>query len=553
MEALAIGSREPLNVPDIVQSVAAGASDPMLVVGVDTRVLYANPAAERLLGTTCEQLHGVTIEHRVRGASEIIERACRRRFSPPLDTSDRGWTGARPALRLDGPGELPVDLRVSTVGAAHELFVCLSIRPQHGSPQTALPGRREVAAAIEAGAAEGPVGLVVIDIDHFELINESLGRASGDRLLAEVGSVIDACARGGELAARLEADRFALVARGNRSELLACGERLLESIRAHRWSIDGSAVRLTASAGICSASPAEPQGEQTVTGAEAALREAKLSGRDRCAEREALCRDRGPATIDCIDRIRTGIEAGALTAHFQPILDLNSGGISHYELLARMTDEHGELIQPSEFVPIAERMGLIGMIDRWAIRTAVETLAGWPDEPGAPRIAVNASGRSVGSPELLECLHEELARHGVSPDRLIIEVTETAAISSIEDAAAFGDELRALGVGFALDDFGAGFGTFYYLKHLPLDQVKIDGEFIRGIAHSASDQLFVKALVDMARALGVKAVGEYVDDQAALDCLREIGIDYAQGFHIGRPAPLDGHRPGHDHLAATAR
>jgi diguanylate cyclase (GGDEF)-like protein len=553
LPALAIGSQEPLNVPEIVQSVAAGASDPMLVVGADTRILYANAAAERLLGASSTELHQVPVERHLHGASSVVKRSCLRRFSPPLDTADRNWSGERPALRIDGARETPVDLRVSTVGAAHELYVCLSIRPRDGVGQRDLPGRDEVARAIEHGLLPGPLGLIVIDIDHFELINESLGRECGDRLLAEFGCLIDECAGDGELAARLEADRYALVVGGAEADLRARGEWVLEAIRGQRWSIDGTTVRLTASAGVCGAGNGELAGEQTVTNAEAALREAKLRGRDRCIEREAVCREQALATIDWIDRIRTGIESGALIAHYQPILDLNTGRISHYELLARMIDERGELIQPSEFVPIAERMGLIGMIDRWAIRTAVEALAGWPDGPGAPRIAVNASGRSVGSPELLGCLQEELARHGVSPDRLIIEVTETAAISSIEDAAAFGDELRALGVGFALDDFGAGFGTFYYLKHLPLDQVKIDGEFIRGIAHSASDQLFVKALVGMARALGVKAVGEFVDDQAALDCLREIGIDYAQGFHIGRPAPLHAHQPVRGPLPAAAR
>lgn len=552
MPARAISSLE-LSLPEIVQSVAAGASDPMLVVGSDALILYANAAAERLLGQTSEELHRVRVERRLRGASEIVRRACVRRFSPPLDTADRNWTGERPTLRVGVDRELPVELRVSTVGAEHELFACLSIRSPRQAGLTELHDRRALTAAIEADGPEGPGGLVVVDIDHFELINESLGRACGDRLLAEIGRVIGEHAGAGELAAHLEADRFALALSGTRADVLARGHQVLEAIRARQWNIDGSAVRLTASAGVCTAVAGAADGELAVSTAESALREAKQGGRDRCIEREALCREQALATIDCMDRIRTGVEGGALTAHFQPILDLNTGEISHYELLARMTDEDGGLILPSEFVPIAERMGLIGIIDRWALRTAVETLAGWPDGPGAPKIAVNASGRSVGSPELLNCLHDELARHGVSPERLIIEVTETAAINSIEDAAAFGDELRALGVGFALDDFGAGFGTFYYLKHLPIDQVKIDGEFIRGIAHSASDQLFVRALVGMAQALGVKAVGEFVDDQAALDCLREIGIDYAQGFHIGRPAPLHAHQSGHRPLPTAAQ
>ena len=535
MVVLTVGSAEP-KAPSIVESVAAGASDPMLVLGSEARILYANAAAESLFGEPATALAGTPIGTLLRGATEAIVEACSRRFSPVVDTTNP-LGGERPMLTLKGAPPRPVDVRISPVGAEGEMFACVSIRA--GADDPGLAGRSDLAKALEASGPAGPLaaGLAVFDVDHFELVNESLGRAGGNRLLSELGELIRSLATGDELAARLEADRFALVV-GAGTDVGDRAEQILEAIRAQRWQIGDSVFRLTASAGACAVAAGRQSGEQTILNAETALRGAKQAGRDRCQKGHEATRAEALLTIGWTDRIRSAIEDGALIPHFQPILDLHSGRVSHYELLARIREPGGGLIQPDTFIPVAERLGMIGVIDRWAIRTATETLAAWGDRPGAPRIAVNASGRSVGSAQLMSCLQEELWRHGVDAGRLIVEVTETAAIGSIKDAESFGDELRALGVGFALDDFGAGFGTFYYLKHLPLDQVKIDGEFIRGVARSASDQVFVKALVDMAGGLGIRTVAEFVADQATLEVVRDLGIDYAQGFHIGRPTGL---------------
>ena len=262
--------------------------------------------------------------------------------------------------------------------------------------------------------------------------------------------------------------------------------------------------------------------------------------------------DPGPDPLDvaAIPALLLGGVNGGLIAHFQPILEIGTGRISHLELLARLRDTDGSLVEPGIFIPVAERLGMVGWIDRWAVRTALHTLSRWRANPGGPRIAVNASGRSVGSPQLIDCVHESLRRTGLDGSRLVIEVTETAAIGSIESAAEFGEELQRLGVGFSLDDFGTGFGTFYYLKHLPLDQVKIDGEFIREIVSSPSDQAFVTSLVAMAQGRNVKTVAEFVADEEVLSCVRALGIDYAQGFLIGRPQPLV---PGPDAPGGLAR
>jgi EAL domain-containing protein (putative c-di-GMP-specific phosphodiesterase class I) len=196
----------------------------------------------------------------------------------------------------------------------------------------------------------------------------------------------------------------------------------------------------------------------------------------------------------------------------------------------------GEVIAPAEFIETAEHFGLIVELDRWVIRAAIQQLAA--DEDGAYCLELNLSGRSLGDPGLPELIEGELAATGADPGRLVFEITETAAIANIDHARAFAERLRRLGCSFALDDFGAGFSSFYYLKHLPLDYVKIDGDFIRNLAGSVTDQLVVKSIVEIARAMGIKTVAECVENAETVELLRARGVDYSQGYHHGRPEPM---------------
>jgi EAL domain-containing protein (putative c-di-GMP-specific phosphodiesterase class I) len=225
--------------------------------------------------------------------------------------------------------------------------------------------------------------------------------------------------------------------------------------------------------------------------------------------------------------------------HAQPIVDLASGGVGQYELLLRMVDLDGALIAPDAFLPVAERFHLIGEVDRWVVRRALAMLAEVSAAGHDITIEVNLSGRSTGDPELLALIERELRATGVDPARLIFEITETTAIANIPAAQEFAARLAELGCRFALDDFGAGFGSFYYLKHLPFDYLKIDGEFVRQCASDATDQLVIGAVVDIARGLGKRTIAEQAGDEATLAMLRELGVDQAQGFFLGRAAPLD--------------
>ncbi|HEY7891667.1 MAG TPA: EAL domain-containing protein [Solirubrobacteraceae bacterium] len=261
-----------------------------------------------------------------------------------------------------------------------------------------------------------------------------------------------------------------------------------------------------------------------------------------------ICSVAGLERRPWLSRLRRAIREERFTLHYQPIVSLQSGEITHHEALVRLADEpDGSLVAPARFLPAAERYSLVGEIDRLVVSQALARIGKMRPRPllapralpcsGADelRVAVNLSALSVTDPGMLAHIEGELVRHRVDADRLIVEVTETAAISDMACARDFCAGVRALGARVALDDFGAGFGSFHYLKHLPFDYLKIDGEFIRKLTSSTADQLVVEALVGVARGMGKQTIAEFVKDQRTVSLLRELGVDYAQGFQIGRP------------------
>jgi EAL domain-containing protein (putative c-di-GMP-specific phosphodiesterase class I) len=217
-------------------------------------------------------------------------------------------------------------------------------------------------------------------------------------------------------------------------------------------------------------------------------------------------------------------------------MDLRTGAITKYEALLRMIGDDGSLIPPATFLYVAERFDQIHAIDRWVIERTVALLGHLPPHQS---IEVNLSGRSLGDPGLAAHIRDVIADRGADPDRLIFEITETAAIANIHRAREFAEELTALGCHFALDDFGAGFGSFYYLKYLPFDYLKIDGEFIKNCTDSRTDQLVIQACVQLARGLGKQTIAEFVENAELLRFVRALGVDHAQGYEIARPVPAD--------------
>jgi EAL domain-containing protein (putative c-di-GMP-specific phosphodiesterase class I) len=253
-----------------------------------------------------------------------------------------------------------------------------------------------------------------------------------------------------------------------------------------------------------------------------------------------LCSPAGLHRRPWLARLRRALAADRFVLHYQPIVSLQDRSVSHYEALVRLADERGgHLITPASFLPAAERYGLIRDIDRMVLGKVVALMGAERGEHRV-RIAVNLSAVSLSDGGLLSYIARQLDQHEVEPSRLVVEVTETASISDMARAKAFCAGVQALGCAVALDDFGAGFGSFAYLKNLPFRYLKIDGEFIRGLPDSPNDQLVVKALVGVVRGMGRSTIAEFVGDQATLALLADFGVDYAQGFLLGRPHPVMG-------------
>ncbi len=245
----------------------------------------------------------------------------------------------------------------------------------------------------------------------------------------------------------------------------------------------------------------------------------------------------GDAPLNWSTRIRRCLQEDGFELHLQPILDLRLGAVTHHEALVRMSDPDGP-IAPAAFLPTAERFGLVTSIDRWVVRSAVNCIAAAALHGERLVLEVNLSGKSVTDRELLDCISAAIHEAGIDPAQLIFEITETAAIANMSEAARFARDLTGLGARFALDDFGAGFASFYYLKHLPLSYLKLDGDFIRSLPTSPTDRLLVRAMVQVARGLGLQTIAEFVGDADTIEVLTELEVDYAQGFHVGRPIPV---------------
>jgi EAL domain-containing protein (putative c-di-GMP-specific phosphodiesterase class I) len=256
------------------------------------------------------------------------------------------------------------------------------------------------------------------------------------------------------------------------------------------------------------------------------------------AEPPFLNDDRGWREVDAA-LLEEALATDAFRLEAQPIVDLRTRRISQHELLLRLADHDGSLIPPVCFLDVAERSGIVTQIDMWVVRRAIALIAEHAKLGRDLHLEVNLSGRSLGDPDLLDQIERDLYAASVAPGNLILEVTETAALSNLARARDFIERLREVGCRFALDDFGSGFGTFYYLKHLPFDYLKIDGEFVTHCATNHTDQIVVEAIVQVAQALDKWTIAEFVPDRETSRLLAQLGVDYAQGQYVGRPIPAD--------------
>lgn len=383
--------------------------------------------------------------------------------------------------------------------------------------------------------------LLFLDLDQFKYVNDSLGHAAGDQLLKSLASLLRKRLRDSDIVARLGGDEFAvLMPQADPAQAQGLADQLLTAIRRHTVMVNGHPVSTTASIGIALFPENGITAEELLARADLAMYQAKESGRNGfCLYRpERVGRDQLESKLTWERRIRNALAEEQFILYFQPILDLQQGKIVQYEALLRLSgNENGEVILPGAFLGVAERFGLIQSIDRWVVRQAIQMIAEHQRRGRSLCLEVNLSGKAFMDQALLPMIQQELAATGINPACLVLEITETAAIADIRQAREFIETLRGLGCRFAIDDFGSGFSSFYYLKHLPVDYLKIDGSFIQDLCRDPADQRLVKAIVEVARSLGKQTIAEFVGDEETLRLLREYGVDYAQGYFVGEPHP----------------
>ncbi|MEJ2454510.1 MAG: EAL domain-containing protein [Candidatus Thiodiazotropha sp.] len=382
--------------------------------------------------------------------------------------------------------------------------------------------------------------LLFFDLDHFKFINDSSGHQAGDALLQMVAKKLREITRSSDLLARLGGDEFAIVIpESDIHDAKQFADKLLEELRQIAIPLKGSSYRISSSIGIVTYPQHGGNFQELLSNADLAMYQAKEAGRNcwHVFLDSEQAREQLSAKVTWKDRIERALTEERMTLHFQPIMNIDSGEISHYEVLIRMLSPEGNLIMPGEFIGVAERTGLIHQINRYVLKASIEKLASLKGQEKPITLSINLSGRVIDDPQLLQQLTHLLSSHDVDPQNLVFELTETAALADVSAAERLMTELQALGCRFALDDFGVGFSSFYYLRELPLDIVKIDGSFIKQLPNNPKDQVFVKALTEMAHALGKETVAEFVEDETTLNLLADLGVVYAQGYYIGRPSP----------------
>lgn len=379
--------------------------------------------------------------------------------------------------------------------------------------------------------------LIFFDLDEFKYVNDTFGHRAGDTMLIRIAGEVGALVRRNEILSRLGGDEFALLMPdASEKEAEALAERVVRAIAQIPFRFEGQNFRLTTSLGIALYPEHATTTEELIAHADAAMYQAKEAGKnawrkyrpDLDTSREMITR------LTWNDRIASAMEKSLLRLHFQGIYHAASVKIAHLEVLVRMVDEqdHDRLIMPGHFILHAEKSGQILQLDRWVINESIKLLA---KSEAIPSLAVNISGRSFDEPTLPHFIADMLKQYNVKPHRLLIELTETAAVSDLQDAERFIEALHKTGCTTCLDDFGTGFSSFAYLKHLKADVLKIDGLFIRDLANERDNQVFVKSIVDVARGLGKKTVAEFVESAETLEMLQRLGVDMVQGYHMDKP------------------
>ncbi|MFZ2507908.1 MAG: EAL domain-containing protein [Steroidobacteraceae bacterium] len=535
--------------------------DGVITCDAHGRVEYLNPVAEELTGWRLEDSLGRTIDEIFRS---FHEETCEP-LENPLAVAVRrirSIKSVRPMLLIrrdgnelyiestsspirDGSGTVTGGVLVfHDVSESRELNRRLSYHASH-DVLTGLVNRREFEARLEralksAKARETSYALCYIDIDQFKIVNDTCGHSAGDALLGQVGALLKSKVRWRDTLARLGGDEFGVLLEScSLEEALRTAETLRESIRNFRYTWEDRTFRLGASLGVVPITPENEDIASVLSAADSACGAAKESGRNRvhCFEENDIDLMRRRREMQWASRINNALEESRFELFrmaIQPLQEEDAG--EHFELLLRMRDESGKIVAPDQFIAAAERYGITPSIDRWVIDSAFRWLVSEADERRRLTLcSINLSGQSLGDDKFLPFVIEQFHRSGLDGSKICFEITETAAIANFSQASRFIQALKELGCKFALDDFGTGLSSFGYLKHFPVDFLKIDGSFVKGMLHDPIDREMVRSINEIGHLTGKKTIAEWAENAEIITLLRGLGVDYAQGYGVSQP------------------
>ncbi len=532
----------------------------------DGQVHYMNPGAERMSGLSAADAHGRALEQifplqsQSRADADLLARLGDSQTPMLLHAPGRTPRAVACTLSQVDPQDGEAGGRVLVmrdVTREHELSRELAYQASH-DPLTDLPNRREFERRLERAVADFRATgaahcLCYVDLDQFKIVNDTCGHFAGDRLLRQVAGLLGAELRDEDLLARLGGDEFGILLRGCELEqAMQIAERICRHVSAFRFDWDGRSFDIGASIGVVAVTAQAGTVDELQRAADLACYAAKETGRNRVHlyRHEDRVISRNQREMRWHAELRSALEQQRFTLHAQLIQPLRSGASAQVmeELLLRLLDADGNVVPPMSFLPAAERYGMMGRLDRVVIDKAFAMVAS--RACAAHTFTINLSGQSLSDAGLGTFVLDAAKRHGVDPCGVCFEITETAAISNLTHAMALMERLRGEGFRFALDDFGAGVSSFGYLKQLPLDFIKIDGQFVRDLGRDPVARVIVSSVISVARVLKLETVAEKVEDDTARRCLENLGVDYVQGYLIGRPRPLAAEPSGD--LARTA-
>jgi diguanylate cyclase (GGDEF)-like protein/PAS domain S-box-containing protein len=542
----------------------------LITTDMTGRIDYANAAAAALLGGDPRSLEGRTVEQVI----SLVDETDRKLLKDPVDLALRGTTtvglGRRAFLLSRNAGaERSIELTASPLrsrdNAAEEISGAvvllhdvtelrgitrqMSYQATHDA-LTGLTNRLEfesrLSESLEAvRRGESAHVLCFIDLDHFKTVNDTSGHQAGDSLLREVAKLMREAVRDSDTVARVGGDEFALLLPGCP---LAKGRQIADDlarkVSEHRFVWRDRIHSVGASIGLVELTRDSGSVEEILAAADSACYVAKKQGAGRVvvysARDEVAARHSGE--IHWLRILQSALRDNQFRLFWQPIMPAygSNGGGPAMEVLVRLANEQGQELSPLELVRAAERYRLMGLVDRWVLQTTFTALGrGAIALPAGRSLAINISGQTLSDAQFLEFVVESFDRSGVEPEQICFEISEASVAANLEAARRFVGVLHGMGCSFALDDFGSNLGSFSGLKNLPMDYLKIDGSFMNNLARDSVNQAMVTATIKLARSLNFKVIAEQVEDAAGLDAARNAGVDYVQGYAVGRPKPLN--------------